>query len=394
MRGEFRFDDGRVVKNNIMVAGREEYLKLMFHGNDGTQVDFGGNFYVGLCQAVPSDALTLSDVTEPTRGINGYARIPVARDTAGFPNTGLDNGEPYIETADIVFAPTGTLDEDITRMFFTPSIGDHLFSNVALQVSNDGVDTGVDFADVSSNTHTLTPAGNAQKDGTLVRYGDTSIKLRGLGDTITAADSATFHFDEAAFTIEFDWRPFDNTGSFDQVIASQWNATGNQRGWRVYYEEAVNAGIRFEWSHNGGAGYNTLAPADLTMVQDTWYHIAISRDSGGVFRMFIDGVIVATDSTHTDTGIYPMFNSTATLIIGATEDIDLDPGLCNVANFRITNGVSRYDTAFVPVAIEHVVDNTSGELWALSEAFAATPQTWDELTPLATRTLRYRMYLT
>lgn len=120
IRGEFRFGNGRIVPNNVTLTGRTEYLKMLFHGVDGTQVAGGGNFFVGLCQATPSEGLVLADLIEPTPGISGYNRIAVTRDTIGWPNSGVDNGIPFVETADLVFAPNATLDNLITRVFLTP----------------------------------------------------------------------------------------------------------------------------------------------------------------------------------------------------------------------------------------------------------------------------------
>lgn len=124
LRGEFRRQDGLVIPNNVTNVGRAAYLRFVFNGVDtGVPILAGGNFYIGLCNTIPFDAMTLADIAEPTEGLNGYDRIAVTRNNAGFPNTGTVNGEPFIETADIVFTATDVgFDSAISRLFLTPII--------------------------------------------------------------------------------------------------------------------------------------------------------------------------------------------------------------------------------------------------------------------------------
>lgn len=106
---------------SVTLAGRQNYLQLLFRGVDSVAVGAGGNMYLGLCAAVPADDLTLADIVEPTIGTNGYARKAVTRDSTGFPTVDLVSGEPYIETADLVWAAVGgNYDQAITRLFLTP----------------------------------------------------------------------------------------------------------------------------------------------------------------------------------------------------------------------------------------------------------------------------------
>lgn len=120
MRGLFTRKDGIRRWNNVTKSGRKEFLRMQFRGNDTAQIPTNGNFFVGLCQVVPSDTLTLADMIEPTIGVNGYARIAVTRDSTGWPTEGDVGNEPFIRTKDLVFVPTGAYDQLITRLFITP----------------------------------------------------------------------------------------------------------------------------------------------------------------------------------------------------------------------------------------------------------------------------------
>lgn len=118
MRGEFRFANGIILPNNVMKTGRAALLAMALQGDDSVPVIAGGNFYIGLCNTIPSDEVPYASLEEPTIGVEGYARQAVTRDTVGFPINGEDNGEPYIESKSLVFVPTGSgFDKPITRCF-------------------------------------------------------------------------------------------------------------------------------------------------------------------------------------------------------------------------------------------------------------------------------------
>lgn len=113
-RGEFHRADGLVIPNNVTIFGAQSILAGFARNTVPT-------FFVGLCSAVYEPDLTLAQIDEPTIGTNGYARIPVARDNIGWPNTGLVNDEPYIESLALVWAAVdGPFDKAVTRMFITP----------------------------------------------------------------------------------------------------------------------------------------------------------------------------------------------------------------------------------------------------------------------------------
>lgn len=113
-RGEFHRANGLVIPNNITTFGAQSIL-----------AGFARNtvpvFFAGLCNAVYEPGLTLADIEEPTIGTNGYERLAITRDTDGWPNIGLVNDEPYIESLALIWeAVTGPFDQAVTRMFLTP----------------------------------------------------------------------------------------------------------------------------------------------------------------------------------------------------------------------------------------------------------------------------------
>jgi hypothetical protein len=113
LRGEFRFQNGLIVPNNVTEAGSAAILAAALRNTDIA-------FWVGLCSAVYEPDLLIEDVTEPTLATNGYARLAVTRDILGWPSGGLVNGENYLESLPLVWeAVGGPFDQPVTRMFIT-----------------------------------------------------------------------------------------------------------------------------------------------------------------------------------------------------------------------------------------------------------------------------------
>jgi hypothetical protein len=120
LRGEFRFENGLIVPNNITIAGAELILGAAFRAD--TPV-----FWIGLCNAVFESNLTIQDVDEPTLAVNGYARLAVARSVAGWPGGGVVNGESFVESLPLVWTPTGAaFDKPVTRMFICNTESDQV----------------------------------------------------------------------------------------------------------------------------------------------------------------------------------------------------------------------------------------------------------------------------
>lgn len=118
MRGEYRFGSGEVLHNSFTNAGIAGILK----GALRNQWPAGGLF-VGLCIAVPSRLITLASIVEPTIGVNGYARIPLARSAIGWPVEGTLAGDPYLESLISTFtAVGGNFSQGVTRLFLTPEV--------------------------------------------------------------------------------------------------------------------------------------------------------------------------------------------------------------------------------------------------------------------------------
>lgn len=119
LRGEFRRGDGLVIPNNITTYGAETVLRQAIRDENTL------NLFVGLCRGLPRADLEVGDLTEPTIGTNGYARIGLARDSTDWPTVNTVNDEVFIESRNLVWAATGgDFTESIQRMFICYSASD------------------------------------------------------------------------------------------------------------------------------------------------------------------------------------------------------------------------------------------------------------------------------
>ena len=109
IRGEFIRGDGLILPNNITTYGAQLLLSAALQGVATTL-----HMCLGKCN--PRADLDLNELNEPTIGTNGYARQTLSQDDVDWLTAGSLNGEVFLETRPVVFAPTGTgFDKDITR---------------------------------------------------------------------------------------------------------------------------------------------------------------------------------------------------------------------------------------------------------------------------------------
>lgn len=91
MRGQFQRADGLILPNNISKAGAKAILEAAMRN---TPI----NFYVALVTGAPSLDMTMANMTEPTIGTAGYARVNVPRSEVGWPVSDEVGGERLIST--------------------------------------------------------------------------------------------------------------------------------------------------------------------------------------------------------------------------------------------------------------------------------------------------------
>jgi len=148
------------------------------------------------------------------------------------------------------------------------------------------------FVDSSTNSHTITVAGNAtQTTFSPYRHGGYSTYFDGTTDYLTVASSTEHDFGTGNFCVEFWWWPETVTGNsagLHIALSSPANST-TQLG----YDE----GGRKLYFYNNDNGGNIIQNTGVTPTVKAWNHIALCR-SGTTVSLYLNGTRAGT-ATHT-----------------------------------------------------------------------------------------------
>ena len=195
--------------------------------------------------------------------------------------------------------------------------------------------TGLSYGDVNQSGRDY--VGWAWKGGTPENYTTPcgSVLFDGTGDYLDLSVSSDFQFGSGDFTIECWAKAFDQ-GTDD--ILGIYNTGDNRRTFALRKDQSES--VQFLYSTNGSSGASVSSSAGVIKLA-TWHHYAVVRDNL-VYRIYLDGVLVATDSSSTD-AIYT--NNDDGLRIGSSYNTDFDGQISNV---RIVKGTALYTSNFTP----------------------------------------------
>ena len=101
----------------------------------------------------------------------------------------------------------------------------------------------------------------------------------------------------------------------------------------------------------GNWAYVLTSPYSFTLRQ--WYHVAITRESGSTYKLFLDGNKVAeATSTEpiTDTGLSSPYSWRLGANTAYSASRLYKPFVGNISNFRVTKGVALYTNNFTKLA--------------------------------------------
>lgn len=192
------------------------------------------------------------------------------------------------------------------------------------------------FVDSSSNSHTITAAGNAtQSTFSPYRHGGYSTYFDGTGDYITAPSHTSFDFGTGDFTIETWINIPDVTSTWLAFISRAYAQNG---GWRLY-KNTGNNNLRFYYT-DSGTSYIEATTTGIT--NNTWHHITVVRNSSTT-KIYVDGVEKGsgTISTSFNPGSYA-------IEIGSGVVQSSFPITGYMTDVRIVKGTAVYTSAFTP----------------------------------------------
>ena len=199
--------------------------------------------------------------------------------------------------------------------------GDANFASVVTLLHGNGTNGSTLITDSASTIQNL-PAGRFDGTGDYLNYAAQAALTLGSGN-FTVETWVYFSALSAGSSIFFDGRPAAGSGVYPTLYA---NSTSLR--WFVSAADRINASV----SWNLGQ----------------WYHVAAVRSSG-VTKLYVDGQAVG--STYIDANNY-LTGANRPTIGGDGNNVASGANLNGyLRDFRITKGVARYTTTFVPPAI-------------------------------------------
>lgn len=250
---------------------------------------------------------------------------------------------------------------------------DPYFANVVLLVGFDST-TGVQSnftPDDSITPHTITSFTN--EAGTIStaqsKFGGASGFCNNTRFGVTLAND-DFEFGTGDFTVECWIRPtveFGTSGGNN----NWWGNHGGSNG--LYVLQTTPAGKLFFTARIAFGNKDTPLGA-TTLTLDTWYHVAVARQSG-TLRVFLNGVVDITDATWTTASL--THGGFQLFCIGGIPNSTLQNAKGYIDEFRVTKGFARYGAAgfAVPTAafprVAGPVTITSGTAISVNEGTTA-----------------------
>lgn len=208
---------------------------------------------------------------------------------------------------------------------------------LSLLLNMNGADNGTTFTDTSPYKNSISVFGNAKTSIVQSKFGGSSALYDGNGDYLSTIPNV-MSFGTEDFTIEA-WIRLNSMPTSDAwptnysshmvIVTVGTPSLGDGFGLLVGTTRLILQ------SNDSQIIYGTH-----NMIINTWYHVAATR-RGDIFRLFVDGVIIATGT------------SSAYLGTGSTTYIGSETGQGAWFNgymndLRITRGLARYTQSFVP----------------------------------------------
>ena len=227
-----------------------------------------------------------------------------------------------------------------------PAGQDPYVNNVSLMLSMDGANNSTTFIDSSQNALAVTAVADAKISTAQSKFGGSAAYFDGTGDYLTVASNAAIAFGLGDFTIEcwinFSALPGNNiVMCIANTMTSLSSATFTMWWFGLYNNAGTN---RLQLGRHGNG--DVFAYVNWTPSLNTWYHIAVTRSSSSVIKLFIDGV--SQSVTTSGSNWANDFSATGILSIGEGATFLEFNGYMD--EFRLTKGIARYTASFTPPA--------------------------------------------
>ena len=242
---------------------------------------------------------------------------------------------------------TGNFTLPTTAFYNTASTTnlDPYFNQVSTLLHMDGTSGSTAFTDSSVNTLAVTANGNAQLNTATTKYGTASGYFDGTDDYLAATfASGTAISGTGDFTVECWINPGNLSGSqYGRGIISLYNASGHKLLIRVSTTSPYLLNVYSAEASGTPLGTSGTNVTGSTITANTWYHVALVRQSG-VFNLYLDGVLLFTNNSNTALSL----STKDKIYVGRSPDGASPDWVGYIDDVRITNSVARYAANFTP----------------------------------------------
>lgn len=250
-----------------------------------------------------------------------------------------------------------------TANFTAPTVAFINDRDTLLLLHCDGTNNATTFTDDNGvrSQKGISAFGNAQVDTAQSKFGSASYLGDGTGDGLDIWTLTDFGFGTGAFTVEC-WVRFASTSGTPTLWDTR-PAGAGQAGLSPYLSSAK---LRIYTNTTG----NDIIIGSTTLSANTWYHIAVSRDSSNNLKLFVNGTQDgSTYTTSIDLG------SNRPMRIGQ----NIDNNAClngHIDEFRVSN-TARYTANFTAPTTAFTNDSNTVLLIHAEGADASTTFTDD-----------------
>jgi hypothetical protein len=208
------------------------------------------------------------------------------------------------------------------------------------------------FTDVGDNPHTITANGDVTNTQAQKKVGDSSIYFDGTGDYLSIPGSTDWAF-TGEFTIEM-WARGSAWDADNDVLTCYGGGGGGGRNSIQFWVFGSSSDLVFYCSSDGD-NWTTVSETKA-FTNDTWYHIAVTRDGSDVVHLWVDGAELGTGTAFSGTLWTPTTYNLLTVGAKTHGASQAFTGYMDEIRFSDTD---RYPSAFTPSTTEFTADSNT-----------------------------------
>ena len=172
-----------------------------------------------------------------------------------------------------------------------------------------------------------------------------SVHFDGTNDRLQIADTSDLEIGSSEFTMECWFRQDENSssGSGSHTLLSKWDNDGRKE-FIFRITEDNNKQVLHWLSSSNGSSNDANLYGDTKISNGTWNHAAVTRDSSGKIRMFLNGLLQKNMGTQASTHA-----SSHEFMIGANGSNSIEQYMTgDISNARFIKGQCLWTSSFIP----------------------------------------------